>query len=125
MQIRIDELCMCTNFGGHGLSSFRDFALFRLPSKVDKFPFQIMDYYIVHGVKYVTMYVYNYIYVMHLLIYLEYRLLSVYIVDIVNFETEIGSGDNRTQQVITQFLNQFIKTTTNTIIMTGQNFSFF
>ena len=101
--------CMETNFGGHGLSSFRDFALFCLPSKVNKFPFQIMDY-IVHGVKYVTMYVYNCIYVMHLLIYLECRLLSVYIVDIVNFETEIGSGDNRTQ--VTQFLNQFIKTTT-------------
>ena len=106
------------------MGSFRDFALFHLPSKVEKFPFQIMDY-IVHGVKYVTMYVYNCIYVMHLLIYLECKLLSVYIVDIVNFETEIGSRENRTQQVITQFLNQFIKTTTNTIIMTGQNFSFF
>ena len=26
MQIRIDELCMCTNFGGHDLSSFGDIA---------------------------------------------------------------------------------------------------
>ena len=24
MQVRIDELCMCTNFGGRGLSSFGD-----------------------------------------------------------------------------------------------------
>ena len=98
--------CMETIFGGHGLSSFRDFALFLFAFKSG----QISLYYIVHGVKYVTMYVYNCIYVMHLLIYLECRLLSVYIVDIVNFETEIGSGDNRTQ--VTQFLNQFIKTTT-------------
>ena len=58
MQVEVDMKCMETNFGGHGLSGFRDFALFRLPSKVDKFPFQIMDY-IVHGVKYVTMYMYN------------------------------------------------------------------
>ena len=26
MQIRIDELCMCTNFGGRDLSSFGDIA---------------------------------------------------------------------------------------------------
>ena len=26
MQLRIDELCMCTNFGGHDLSSFGDIA---------------------------------------------------------------------------------------------------
>ena len=26
MQVRIDELCMCTNFGGSGLSSFGDIA---------------------------------------------------------------------------------------------------
>ena len=26
MQIRIDELCICTNFGGHDLSSFGDIA---------------------------------------------------------------------------------------------------
>ena len=24
MHVRIDELCMCTNFGGHDLSSFKD-----------------------------------------------------------------------------------------------------
>ena len=28
MQVRIDELCMCTNFGGRGFSGFRDFAFF-------------------------------------------------------------------------------------------------
>ena len=26
MQVRIDELCMCTNFGGHDLSGFGDTA---------------------------------------------------------------------------------------------------
>ena len=26
MQVRIDELCMCTNFGGRGLSAFGDTA---------------------------------------------------------------------------------------------------
>ena len=26
MQLRIDDLCMCTNFGGHDLSSFGDIA---------------------------------------------------------------------------------------------------
>ena len=26
MQVGIDELCMCTNFGGHGLSGFEDTA---------------------------------------------------------------------------------------------------
>ena len=26
MQVRIDELCMCTNFGGHDLSGFGDMA---------------------------------------------------------------------------------------------------
>ena len=29
MQIRIDELCMCTNFGGHGLSGFEDTTTFK------------------------------------------------------------------------------------------------
>ena len=36
MQIRIDELCICTNFGGRDLSSFGDIAA--------KFPFLTMDY---------------------------------------------------------------------------------
>ena len=26
MQVRIDDLCMCTNFGWFGLSGFRDIA---------------------------------------------------------------------------------------------------
>ena len=26
MQVRIDELCICTNFGGHDLSGFGDIA---------------------------------------------------------------------------------------------------
>ena len=44
MQVRIDKICMCTNFGGCGLSSFGDFAPFHLPSKTAKFPFRTMDY---------------------------------------------------------------------------------
>ena len=33
IQVRIDELCMCTNFGGCGLSGFGVMAPFCLPSK--------------------------------------------------------------------------------------------
>ena len=44
MQVEVDVKCMQTNFGGHGLSSFGDFAPFHLPSKTAKFPFQFMDY---------------------------------------------------------------------------------
>ena len=40
IEVRIDELCMCTNFGGRGLSAFGDTAL----SKKAKFPFPTMDY---------------------------------------------------------------------------------
>ena len=29
MQVRIDELCMCTNFGGRDLSGFGDIATFK------------------------------------------------------------------------------------------------
>ena len=44
MQVGIDVKCMHNNFGGHGLSGFRDLSNFRLPSKTAKFPFQTMDY---------------------------------------------------------------------------------
>ena len=44
MQVEVDVKCMQTNFGGHGLSNFGDFAPFHLPSKTAKFPFQFMDY---------------------------------------------------------------------------------
>ena len=36
--------CMQTNFGGHGLSSFGDFASFCLPSKMAKISLQTMNY---------------------------------------------------------------------------------
>ena len=37
--------CTCTlKFGRHSHSGFRDFALFHLPSKIDKFPFRTMGY---------------------------------------------------------------------------------
>ena len=29
MQVGIDEICMCTNFGGHGLFGFGDTATFK------------------------------------------------------------------------------------------------
>ena len=29
MQVEVDMICMKTNFGGHGLSSFRDLLLFK------------------------------------------------------------------------------------------------
>ena len=44
MQVEVDLKCMETNFGGHGPSGFGDFAPFCLPSKLAKFPFQIIDY---------------------------------------------------------------------------------
>ena len=40
MQVGIDDTCMHTNFGGHGLSSFGDIATF----KMAKFPLLTMDY---------------------------------------------------------------------------------
>ena len=40
MQVRIDELCICTNFGGRDLSGFGDIATL----KNGKFPFPTMDY---------------------------------------------------------------------------------
>ena len=39
MQVRTDVKCMHTNFGGRGLSGFRDIAI----SKTAKFPFLSMD----------------------------------------------------------------------------------
>ena len=39
MQVEVDVKRMHTNFGGHSLSSFRDFAPFCLPSKQPNFPF--------------------------------------------------------------------------------------
>ena len=44
MQIRIDELCMCTNFGGCDLFGFGDTATFK---KWPNFPFE--PWTIVHG----------------------------------------------------------------------------
>ena len=40
MQVRIDDKCMHTNFGGRSLSSFGDIATF----KTANFPFLTMDY---------------------------------------------------------------------------------
>ena len=40
LQVRVDELCMCTNFGGHGSSGFGDIDTL----KTAKFPFRTMDY---------------------------------------------------------------------------------
>ena len=40
MQVTIDELCICTNFGGRGLFNFRDTTT----SKTANFPFPTMDY---------------------------------------------------------------------------------
>ena len=47
MQVEVDVKCMHTNFGGHGLTTFGDFAHFCLPSKQPKFPFR--PWTIVHG----------------------------------------------------------------------------
>ena len=38
MQVEVHVKCMETNFGGHGLSGFEDFAPFCLPSEVDYSP---------------------------------------------------------------------------------------
>ena len=45
---RVGMKCMETNFGGHGLSGFRDITPFSLPSKTAKISLQAMNY-IVHG----------------------------------------------------------------------------
>ena len=47
MQVEVDVKCMETNFGGHGISGFGDFAPFQTPSKRPKFPFG--PWTIVHG----------------------------------------------------------------------------
>ena len=47
MQVDVHVNCMQANFGGLGLSSFRDFAPFYLPSEMAK----IFFWTIVHGVK--------------------------------------------------------------------------
>ena len=44
MQVEVDVKCMETNFGGHDISGFGDFAPFCVTSKTTKFPFQTMDY---------------------------------------------------------------------------------
>ena len=44
MQVGVDVKCMQTNFGGHGLSSFRDIATFCSPFKMAKISLQTMDY---------------------------------------------------------------------------------
>ena len=43
MQVEVDVKCMHTNFGGHGLTTFGDFAHFCLPSKQPKFPFSLKN----------------------------------------------------------------------------------
>ena len=47
MQVDAHVKCMQANFGGLGLSGFRDFAPFYLPSEMAKIFFRT----IVHGVK--------------------------------------------------------------------------
>ena len=47
MQVEVDVKCMQTNFGGHGHSSFGDFAPFVCLQKWPKFPFG--PWTIVHG----------------------------------------------------------------------------
>ena len=44
MQVEVDEICMCTKFGGHDLSGFGGFAPICFPSETAKFPFQTMNY---------------------------------------------------------------------------------
>ena len=44
MQVEVDVKCMETNFGGHDIPSFRDFAPFSNTFKTAKIPFQTMDY---------------------------------------------------------------------------------
>ena len=48
MQVEVDMKCMETNFGGHGISGFRDFAPFSNTFKAAKISLRTMDY-IVHG----------------------------------------------------------------------------
>ena len=55
MQVRIDELCMYTDFGGRGLSSFGVMAPFCLPSKRLKLPFGPWTI-IVHEIIFLTLY---------------------------------------------------------------------
>ena len=47
MQVEVDVKCMQTNFGGHGISGFGDFAPFSFASKRPNFPFR--PWTIVHG----------------------------------------------------------------------------
>ena len=47
MQVEVDVKCMQSNFGGHGLFSFGDFAPFSFAFKKSKFPFG--PWAIVHG----------------------------------------------------------------------------
>ena len=42
--VEVDVKSMQTNFSGHGLSGFRDFARFLFGFKMAKFLFQTMDY---------------------------------------------------------------------------------
>ena len=44
MHVSVDVTFMYTDFGGHGLSSFGDFAPFRLPSKIAITSLRTMDY---------------------------------------------------------------------------------
>ena len=34
MQVQVDEICICTKFGGHGLFGFKNFTLFSFPSNL-------------------------------------------------------------------------------------------
>ena len=43
-ELEVHVKCMETDFGGHGLSGFRDFTPFFLLSKTDKISLQTMDY---------------------------------------------------------------------------------
>ena len=45
MQVEVDGKCMQTKFGGHGVSSFGDFASFL-------FAFKILEYYMYVGSKF-------------------------------------------------------------------------
>ena len=47
MQVEVDVKCMQTNFDGHGLSGFEDFAPFSFAFKTAKFSLRTMDYF--HG----------------------------------------------------------------------------
>ena len=58
MQVEVGMKCIQTNFGGHGLSGFGDFAPFHLPSKRPKFPFE--PWTIVHGGQKIELVLKNY-----------------------------------------------------------------